>query len=215
MGARSRSRVSRIALTVAAVTWLVPSRADGANPYGSHDAWFKVVPKEYQARPEYSFVEADPELPNVLLIGDSISMRYTTGVRKQLMGAANLYRAPDNCRSTRQTLAEIEIYLGEVKWDVIHFNAGIHDLTHLDANGKTAPPPEGRHQIPLKDYRANLGKLIARLKATGAKLIWAATTPIGSGTEKTRAIFLSESEAVHDSSRRGSGSLLEFASSAW
>ncbi len=30
-----------------------------------------------------------------------------------------------------------------------------------------------------------------------------------------RAIFLSESEAVHDSSRRGSGSLLEFASSAW
>ncbi len=30
-----------------------------------------------------------------------------------------------------------------------------------------------------------------------------------------RAIFLSESEAVHDSSRRGSGCLLEFASSAW
>ena len=185
MGARSRSRVSLIALTVAAVTCLVPFGADGANPYGSNDAWFKVVPKKYQERPEYSFVEADPELPNVLLIGDSISMRYTTGVRKQLMGAANLYRAPDNCRSTRQTLAELEVYLGEVKWDVIHFNAGIHDLTHLDASGKTAPPPEGRHQIPLKDYRANLGKLIARLKATGAKLIWAASTPIGSGAEKT------------------------------
>ena len=80
------------------------------------------------------FVEADPELPNVLLIGDSISMSYTVDVREKLAGIANVYRAPDNCRSTRQTLDKIETYLGHRQWDVIHFNWGIHDLTHLDVS---------------------------------------------------------------------------------
>ncbi len=43
----------------------------------------------------------------------------------------------------------------------------------------------------------------------------AALELLGLDSGAPRAIFLSESEAVHDSSRRGSGCLLEFASSAW
>jgi len=161
---------------------LVSSAVAGENrirPYRSKEDWQQVAPKRYQRRAEYAFVEADPALPNVLLIGDSISMGYTLGVRRALAGIANVYRAPDNCRSTRQTLAEIETYLGEVKWNVIHFNWGIHDLTHLNAAGKTAPPPDGKHQVGLEAYRANVEKLVARLKQADAKLVWAATTPIG------------------------------------
>ena len=153
--------------------------------YSDPEAWRRAVPAKYQSRPEFAFVEANPELPNVLLIGDSISMSYTTGVRERLAGIANVYRAPDNCRSTRQTLDEIETYLGHLRWDVIHFNWGIHDLTHLNAEGNAAPPPMGRHQVPLKIYRANLERLVTRLKQTGARLIWASTTPIGTRTEKT------------------------------
>ena len=110
-------------------------------------------------------------------------MSYTLGVRERLAGIANVYRAPDNCRSTRQTLDEIETYLGELPWDVIHFNWGIHDLTHLDVSGKAAPPPEGKPQIPLDQYRDNIRELLRRLHQTDARLIWASTTPVGRKAE--------------------------------
>ncbi|MGM0487331.1 MAG: GDSL-type esterase/lipase family protein [Planctomycetota bacterium] len=152
-------------------------------PYRSEKAWQEVVPERYQRRPEYAFVEADPKLPNVLLIGDSISMSYTVGVRERLDSLANVYRAPDNCRSTRQTLAEIETVLGSVAWDVIHFNWGIHDMTHLNDAGEVAPPPTGTPQVRLKQYEENLKTLVERLQETGAELIWAATTPVGRKTE--------------------------------
>ncbi|MHC4879993.1 MAG: sialate O-acetylesterase [Planctomycetota bacterium] len=156
---------------------------DCSCPYRTPEAWRQAVPAKYQRRPEYAFVEADPELPNVLLIGDSISMSYTVGVRETLAGIANVYRAPDNCRSTRQTLEQIETYLGHQRWDVIHFNWGIHDLTHLNESGKAAPPPEGKPQIPLDQYRDNIQQLLRRLRQTGARLIWASTTPVGRKAE--------------------------------
>ena len=137
--------------------------------YSTPEAWRQVVPAKYHRRPEYAFVEADPELPNVLLIDDSISMSYTVGVREKLARIANVYRAPDNCRSTRQTLLGIETYLGEVRWDVIHFNWGIHDLTHLDVSDKAAPPPEGKPQVPLDQYRDNIRELLRRLQQTDAR----------------------------------------------
>ncbi len=152
-------------------------------PYSSREAWQRTVPEKYQRRAEYAFVESDPALPNVLLIGDSISMSYTVGVRERLAGIANVYRAPDNCRSTRQTLAELETYLGDIQWDVIHFNWGIHDVTHVDASGKVAPPPLGKRQVQPDEYRDNFRSLIRRLQKTGAKLIWASTTPIGRKTD--------------------------------
>ncbi len=156
---------------------------DHRHIYKSPEAWRRAVPTKYQRRLEYAFVEADSELPNVLLIGGSISMSYTVGVREKLAGIANVYRAPDNCRSTRQTLGELETYLGEVRWDVIHFNWGIHDLTHLDVSGKAAPPPDGKAQVPLDQYDTNLRELLRRLRQTDARLIWASTTPVGRKAE--------------------------------
>jgi hypothetical protein len=127
---------------------------------------------------------ADPELPNVLLIGGSISMHYTPFVRRELQGTANVFRPPANCRSTRQTLRYLDQYLGDTKWDLIHFNWGMHDLTHLDASGQAVPPPEGTHQVPLDVYRRNLRTLVTKLQKTGAALIWASTTPVGARAEQ-------------------------------
>ena len=39
----------------------------------------------------------------------------------------------------------------------------------------------GSHQVPLAEYERNLRKLVTRLAATGAKLIWASTTPVPEG----------------------------------
>jgi GDSL-like Lipase/Acylhydrolase family len=114
----------------------------------------------------WDFVEDDPKLPRILLIGDSISRSYTEGVRKQLAGRANVHRAPENCGPTANALKKLDVWLGTKRWDIIHFNFGIHD-----------------RKTPLSDYEERLTQLIKRLQATGARLIWASTTPIPSGTQ--------------------------------
>ncbi len=130
----------------------------------------KTTPKEptKELRP----VEDVAGLPRVLLIGDSISMGYTLPTRKLLEGKANVHRIPANGGPTIKGVESIEKWLGETSWDVIHFNWGIHDLRHQ---------PNGQRQVEPADYEANLRKLVARLKQTNAKLIWASITPIPKG----------------------------------
>lgn len=113
------------------------------------------------SRNAWEFVEDDPTLPRVLLIGDSVSRGYTIATRDALKGKANVHRAPENCGPTANGLKKLDVWLGAGKWDVIHFNFGIHDRA-----------------TPLADYEQRLETLVTRLKRTGAKLIWASTTPI-------------------------------------
>lgn len=109
----------------------------------------------------WDFVKDDPALPRVLLIGDSVSRGYTQAVRKALAGKVNVHRAPENCGPSANGLKKINVWLGDGKWDVIHFNFGIHDRS-----------------TPLPDYSQRLEQLAERMKKTGAKLVWASTTPI-------------------------------------
>lgn len=109
----------------------------------------------------WDFVHDDPKLPRVLLIGDSVSRGYTQATRKAMAGKANVHRAPANCGPTASGLKNMDVWLGNGKWDVIHFNFGIHD-----------------RNTPLADYTQRLEQLIERMKKTGARLIWASTTPI-------------------------------------
>jgi acyl-CoA thioesterase-1 len=117
-------------------------------------------------------IEDQPGLPRVLLIGDSISIGYTLPTRELLKGKANVHRIPANGGPTKNGTANIEKWLGTGKWDVIHFNWGIHDLKFM---------PDGKRQVEPEDYEKNLRALVKRMKATGAKLIWATTTPIPDG----------------------------------
>jgi len=113
-----------------------------------------------------------PGLPRVLLLGDSISIGYTLPVREALRGRANVHRPPGNCSSTGYTLTKLDGWLGAGKWDVIHFNWGLHDAKL---------PPEGVRHAPPEVYEQNLRRLVTRLRATGAKLVWATTTPVPLG----------------------------------
>ncbi len=136
--------------------------------------WWALVPAPFRDRPELAYVRDDPALPRVLLLGDSISMSYTAPVRRRLAGAATVHRAPDNCRSTRHSLTDLDRYLGDGGWRVIHCNWGIHDITRRDS-------PDVR-QVEVEEYGRNLEALFERLEATGARLIWATTTPVQEGT---------------------------------
>ncbi|MGZ0174656.1 MAG: LamG-like jellyroll fold domain-containing protein [Planctomycetales bacterium] len=118
----------------------------------------------------WDFVEDDPALPRVLLIGDSVSRAYTQTVRKELKGIANVHRAPANCGPTSTGLKKIDVWLGDGKWDVIHFNFGIHDRA-----------------TPLADYATRLEQLVERMQQTDAKLVWANTTPIPDVADKYSA----------------------------
>jgi hypothetical protein len=114
----------------------------------------------------WDFVADDPKLPRVLLIGDSVSRGYTLATRKALAGKANVHRAPENCGPAANGLKKLDIWLGNGKWDVIHFNFGIHDRA-----------------TKATDYEQRLEAIATRLKATGAKVIWASTTPIPPDTK--------------------------------
>lgn len=146
------------------------------------------VPLHAQRRPNPAMqpVKDDPNLPRVLLIGDSISIGYTIPVREALKGKANVHRPPTNCASTKTGVAELEKWLGDGKWDVIHFNFGLHDLKYVvgDSGQLVAVGTEGSHrQIATEDYERNLTKIVEILKKTGAKLIFCTTTPVPDGAK--------------------------------
>lgn len=133
-------------------------------------------------------VADDPKLPRVLLIGDSISIGYTLPVREKLAGKANVHRPAANCESTLRGLKDLDKWLGDPntaagKWDVIHFNWGLHDLKYHDGKGTITDVDKGTQQVPADEYEKNLRELVKRLKQTGATLVWCATTPVPPGAK--------------------------------
>lgn len=114
-------------------------------------------------------IKDEPGLPRVLLIGDSVSIGYTLQVRALLKGKANVHRIPANGGATEVGLANMKKWLGDGKWDVIHFNFGLHDAKFAS---------ETTQRASREEYADNLRKLVVQMKATGAELIFATTTPV-------------------------------------
>jgi len=155
---------------------------------------------------EFAPIVDDPKLPRVLIIGDSVSVAYTLDVRKNLAGVANVHRIAANGGSTRTALGDYGLIRwlkpGE-KWDVIHFNEGLHDLSYRfpddrDKNDKgeyASPTNGGRPNVSVEQYERNLRLIVARLKQTGAKLIFASTTPV---PEADAAKYVKDSELPYN-----------------
>lgn len=127
---------------------------------------------------------AEPAKPKVLILGDSISIGYTPVVQKLLVDRADVSRPKANCGETPMGLKGIDAWLGDEKWSVIHFNWGLWDLCYRNPESKTQGHRDkvnGTQSVPIEEYEANLEKLVARLKQTGAELIWASTTVVPEG----------------------------------
>ena len=104
--------------------------------------------------------------PRVLLIGDSVCTYYTPFVKRALSRKAEVKRS-GHAAHTRYGLEHLDKWLGKKPWDVIHFNWGLHDLKNRGT------------KVPIDEYEKNLTRLVKRLKATKAKLVFATTTPVG------------------------------------
>lgn len=126
----------------------------------------KMIPEPiewtWEVRPE----NPQAQLPNVLLVGDSITRNYYPDVTKDLASKANVYLFSTSASVGDPRLpAQLKefIELEHVKFRVIHFNNGMHGWGYTEAEYAAAFP--GFIQALRKD-------------APGAKLIWANVTPV-------------------------------------
>jgi acyl-CoA thioesterase-1 len=138
---------------------------------------------EMQNTKLYAFEFSTP----IRLVGDSIAQGYISGVRRMLKEEANI-RTVDyshsiiiNSESSDGGKRQFENWLGKKPWGVIHFNSGLHDLKYVDKDGHKASVTKGRQNIPVDQYEKNLEAWVVLLKKTGAKLIFATTTPVPEG----------------------------------
>ncbi len=170
-----------------------PNTGHGHHWYGNAASYFHVG----QALGEATVKSILPE-KKVLILGDSISIGYTPHVRKMLSDTATVIRptryqrargrtAPENCAGTLNGVQHIDRWLeldgGE--WDVIHFNFGLHDLKHVDPETqKNSADPQHPHQSSAEAYEKQLREIVGKLKATGARLIFATTTPVPGGAPR-------------------------------
>ena len=116
-----------------------------------------------------SVAAQEKPLPKVVLIGDSIRMGYAPLVAKRLDGKATVISAKANGEDSGNVLRNLEEWVIKEKPDVVHINAGLHDLKLKD---KT-------YQVPLDEYEKNLKTILQRIrKETNAKVIFATSTPI-------------------------------------
>jgi dienelactone hydrolase/lysophospholipase L1-like esterase len=125
-----------------------------------------LLPSAALAQP----AKAPPEVPRVLLLGDSIRLGYAPLVAKKLDGVAEVVHHKENGGDTATTLKNLDKWLEGVKPTVVHFNCGLHDLKF----GKKA----NAHQVPIDDYEKNLRAIVARLKEVTPHVVFATTTPI-------------------------------------
>ena len=112
----------------------------------------------------YHLTDANRNLPRVLLVGDSICQGYQGKVVAKLDGKANVtYWASSYCVTSPGYLRLLAFYLDEAKYDVIHFNNGLHSCETPVADYEKA-------------YRAALQ--LVKKKQPKAKLVWASSTPL-------------------------------------
>ena len=150
------------------------------NAEGAHGI-AKEIYDALTGRPWTGKFEPAP-LPLVLIIGDSISIDYFKPLQERLKDIAVVHHNQGNAQHTAYGLRKLNEWLGDTRWNVIHFNFGLHDLKYVDARGRNTSVETGKQQIPVDQYERNLDEIVERLKKTGAKLIFATTTPVPDGT---------------------------------
>jgi hypothetical protein len=148
-------------LLVFVLAWAVPASLIAERP--------GTIPEEIEWTWEVRPPHPDPKLPNVLLLGDSISRNYFPEVSKNLSGIANVYLMASSI-SVGDPRLELEIteFAGseKVRFQVVHFNNGMHGWAYTDAQYKA-------------EFPAFL-RAVRSLTEKGGALIWASTTPVRS-----------------------------------
>jgi hypothetical protein len=125
------------------------------------------IPEQIEWTWEVRPPHPDPKLPNVLLLGDSLSRNYFPEVTKDLAGMANVYLVATSTSIGDPRLPrEIRAFaaMEHVPFRVVHFNNGMHGWPYTEAAYKAAFP----------EFLRTVRSLVAGNDA----LIWATITPV-------------------------------------
>lgn len=115
--------------------------------------------------------KTEKKKPVVVLIGDSIRMGYAPNVIKFYNNQVDIKSPEANGGDTSNVLKNLDQWVISVQPDVVHINAGLHDLK-LDRKS-------GKHQVEIAEYKSNLEKILKRITTeTKATVLFALTTPV-------------------------------------
>jgi lysophospholipase L1-like esterase len=125
------------------------------------------IPEEIEWTWEVRPPHPDPKLPNVLLLGDSLSRNYFPEVTKDLAGTANVYlMASSTSVGDPRLPREIREFakMENVPFRIVHFNNGMHGWDYTEA----------QYQAAFPEFLRTVRSLVA----TNSGLIWATITPV-------------------------------------
>ena len=110
-------------------------------------------------------------MKDVVLIGDSIRIGYQQQVQRELEEFSRVWGPDQNGRTSRNVLDHLDEWVLSREPDVVHVNAGIHDITR--------DPDSTTNRVMLEDYSQNVREILTTIQQkTRARLIWATMTPI-------------------------------------
>ena len=169
--------------------WIRQIQDQGQQP--EPEAGLRAVLERWQdqcVNEEYAPVRAKLRAENaskrrVLILGDSISMGYTPVVKRLLADDFVVVRPRENCAGTTKGVANVDrwLQLEGGGFDLIWFNFGLHDLKRVKPDGKNSNDAADRRQAEPADYERQLREITKKLQATGARLVFATTTPVPAG----------------------------------
>lgn len=124
------------------------------------------------------------DLPHILIIGNSITRGYTPKVEPAFEGRAYVGRISNSKSLGDPALFdELEVVLKHNKFDIIHFNNGLHGAGYTEEEYDKAFP--------------EFIKLLRKYQPD-AKLIWATSTPVRTGEGMTGFTEFSDRVAVRN-----------------
>ena len=109
-------------------------------------------------------------MKKIMLIGDSIRGCYEHYVQENMKEIADIWGAPTNSRFAKYIDFLFEDWYADFPADIIHFNCGIWDVWKKN---KSLSPV-----TPLWEYLEDLENICEKMKRTGAKIVFANTTPV-------------------------------------
>lgn len=129
---------------------------------------------------------AEPPLPRLYLVGDSISINYHEALEDLCAGRYHYTRKGGlehalsdldsaqgaNGGDSARVLTHLRaLFASDIDVaDTFLVNCGLHDIK--------ADPRTGEKQVPLPEYRRNLGEIVSLVTGSGKRLIWITTTPV-------------------------------------
>ena len=129
----------------------------------------------------FHLTDGDRDLPRVLLVGDSICNGYQEKVRELAEGRFNVsYWISSYCATSPEYLRLLAFHLDGAKYDVVHFNNGLHSLdTDTVAWAKALKTA----------FR------LIREKQPQARIVWATSTPLKDEKKTAKARELNAAAA--------------------